>query len=507
MSASREKRTRKDVVAAPFVEQKKTMSKSTILAIAAIALSVILIACIVIFKGPMLKKSTTAMTVGSHELSPVEVRYFYTDLFNGLMNSGYGSYMSLLYPNGIEHLENESFFFSDTATWGEYLRDQLDTQIRATYAIYDEAVASGYTLTEEDEAELESTKTYIQYYAYLSGMSSEDTYLVNYYGSGSSLESYLDYARVCLLVSSYSGAKQAGIEVTAEEMAAKEAEAPTDYNNYTYHVYSVSAKYETGADEAAIAVAMAEAKAAAEVICDASVDLDTYLTAVGNDADDVEGYADGKKTLRANYTTSSIPEDILDWVTDNSRKEGDVAVCESTASNLYYVVYFTAAEDNDYCRVNAHMVQVTPFLNDDGSVEEEATAERAQQLQAAYNELAANNDSEDDLFSDLAYQYSTNDTTAFTNITKGTYGAEFDAWLFDSARAAGETALINSNGTWYFVCFDGAEEQTYRSLLIDSAIREDKYSAWYMAAVDTVTLTENSFGMKQVDFTLNYSAS
>jgi len=504
MSASREKKTRK-VVVAPVTEQKKTVKTSTILAIVAVVLAVLLIAMIVVFKGPMLKKSTTALTVGEHKLTPVEVRYFYYDLFASLMNNGYSSYMSLLYPNGVEHLENESYFFSES-TWGDYMLSQAETQIRATYAIYDEAMASGYTLSEADEADISNTELYINYYAQLSGLSNADSYLVNYYGSGSTLESYMAYTRVCQTVNSYSSAKEAGFEITADAISAEDAENGTAYNYYSYHLYSLTAAYETDADEAAIAAAMTEAKASADAIAAESADLDSYLAAVGAYAEDVDGYADGSKTLKTNVASSSIPEAVLSWLSDASRTEGDVEVIENESSHVYYIVYFVAVENNDYARVDAHMIQISSVLNDDGTVNAESTEAKATSLKQEYDSKIAG-ETEDELFSELAYENSESDTTVYTAIAKGTYGTAVDAWLFDSARAAGDTALINNDGTWYFVCYDGAEAQTYRSMMIESALRSAAFSDWYSAAIESVTLTENASGMKRVDMTLRYSAS
>ena len=78
MSASREKRSRKETVntaAAQQAAEKKAKSRKNVLIGVAIALVVVLIiGSIVLFKGPYFRTHSVAVTTGTHELSPATVR-------------------------------------------------------------------------------------------------------------------------------------------------------------------------------------------------------------------------------------------------------------------------------------------------------------------------------------------------------------------------------------------------------------------------------------------------
>ena len=91
MSASREKNKRKEQTASPETakETKKGMSKG--LKTTLIAVCAVLIVCIVVFfymlTSGFFAGHTTAATVGSHNLSPAMVNYFYKSAYTSLQNT------------------------------------------------------------------------------------------------------------------------------------------------------------------------------------------------------------------------------------------------------------------------------------------------------------------------------------------------------------------------------------------------------------------------------------
>ena len=88
MSASREKRSRQGTqeeilnkkLAAEAAKKAKT-KKNTLIGIAVTLVVILLIGSIVLINGPFFLNSTVAVTTGSHELTPVQVRYFYLDAY------------------------------------------------------------------------------------------------------------------------------------------------------------------------------------------------------------------------------------------------------------------------------------------------------------------------------------------------------------------------------------------------------------------------------------------
>ena len=80
-----------------------------------------------------------AVRTGSHELSPVDVRYFYYDAFSEFYQN-YGSMFSLVFDG--EGTFDESVYNAETGeTWGDVIMQDAMERIRTVYAVYDKAVS------------------------------------------------------------------------------------------------------------------------------------------------------------------------------------------------------------------------------------------------------------------------------------------------------------------------------------------------------------------------------
>ena len=107
MSASREKKARKDGVTPDLVQQQETAlqeqktktRKNILIGIAVTLAVVILIGSIVLLRGPFRTKNVIAASTGDHELAPITVRYFYIDAYNSLYQN-YGSMFAMMFPEG-----------------------------------------------------------------------------------------------------------------------------------------------------------------------------------------------------------------------------------------------------------------------------------------------------------------------------------------------------------------------------------------------------------------------
>lgn len=71
--------------------------------------------------------------------------------------------------------------------------------------------------------------------------------------------------------------------------------------------------------------------------------LDRYLE-LCNELSDSDTYTDGTASLRENYSSSSMSDNIKSWITDPVRQEGDTAALEYP-DNGYYVLYFVSRSD------------------------------------------------------------------------------------------------------------------------------------------------------------------
>lgn len=510
MSASREKKVRKDVQDTVTSQQhaerqahKSQTRKNVLIGVAVTLVVVLLIGSIVLLKGPYFRQNSTAVTVGEHELSPVTVRYFYRDAFLNIQNT-YGSYLSTLYDTSSSF--DEAVYDEESGqTWGDVLMDQTMTTIASTYAVYDEAVASGYELSEDAEAELSSLSSTVSLYASMSGITA-DGYIRSIYGSGCDLDSYLDYQNVLIYVSDYESSILDGYTYSEDEIAAAYQDAPEDYDRYTYHATLISAVADEDNEDDADGMKAAK-KSAKNFASEAKGDLDRYLE-LSKELTENEDY----ESLRSDYRASSISatsEDILEWVSDPDRKEGDTTFIQYEDVG-YYVLYYVSTNTNDYDAMNLRCIQISASSTDtDGNttLDWDAAQTKLDEMTAAFEEY-------DDMlegFDALASTYSSDSSTnqnggAYETVYHGQFESAVDDWIFDSEREDGDNAVIQGEDSYYFVYLEGSAGN-YRDYLVDQALRNSDYTDWYEALTQDSTCDQEDFGMKYVERTLTVSSA
>ena len=241
MSASREKNKRKEQAAVPETanEAKKGMSKG--LKTTLIAVCTVLVVCIIVFfymlTSGFFASHTTAATVSGHNLSPAMVNYFYKNAYS-TMQEQYGDFMSYILDTNSP-LDEQTYDADTGETWADFFTQQGLTTAAEVYAIADEAKANGYTLSEKEQAAIESQLTSLDLYAAYSNMN-RNSYIAAVYGTGCSEKSFREYLEVTTLASSYAQSINNGFTYTDAEIAAEYEANPNSYDAVTYRQFLVS---------------------------------------------------------------------------------------------------------------------------------------------------------------------------------------------------------------------------------------------------------------------------
>jgi len=518
MSASREKRSRQGTQEeilnqklAAEAEHKAKKKKNTLIGIAVTLVVVLLIGSIVLVNGPFFLHSTVAVTTGSHELSPVQVRYYYLDSYQQMVNSGYGSILSMMYG---EQTDISQVIYDDTTgqTWAEYVMETALEDIRTSYAIYDDAMANGYTLSEEGAQALKQAMDTIDLYAQMYGVST-DVYLSNIYGRGANKETYEAYQNVLAIVNEYQVTKSESYTYDEATLNATYEADPTLYKAYTYRSYLVSVNNEDGTkpEGDALTAAMEEAKATAEkMAADSEGNEQSYLASCvkvsGNEA-----HLDGELTLRKSVRRENMSISIREWVTDPAREAGDTAAIEYEG-NGYYVVYFLGSDDNDYDAWNIRSIYINATTTDaDGNsvIDFEAVQPQVDALMAdveASADLLADMDGLAMAFSDDENTYTTGGVYEY--VSKASFHESVTEWLYAEGRKAGDYELIQTNNGYYFIYVE-ENAGNYRDYLISLDLMLDEFNVWRAeitaSTAATATVVEN--GMKRVPTSLLTPAS
>lgn len=535
MSASRQKKLRQEQGAAANETKRRAVSKEeksakrlkvwSVVFYVIIGLMIVGVICAAVLNSGLLHRTLTAVTVGNHKLTPAELNYYYMDAIQG-------NYISYMVDN-TKPLDKQAYTGSDATdgmTWADYVLDIAVQTARNTYAIYDEAIANGYTLPQEEQEELDTAINNMDAYASIYGFSSASALLRANYGVGCNVSTYRHYLEVQSLAQSYYNKYVDDLTYTQEEIDAEAAENPTDYTSYTfrYHLVKTADYYETDAEEHTDEETEA-AKAAAKEVAD-KLAADTKgneelfkssvaaLTApeptettdpaepeetTAPDEDVSIGTDDGGEaepaeeapdtTLNENVLKSRIPTDLQEWITDAGRTAGETTTVETSTG--YYVAMYLSSDDNaEKPTVNVRHILIS--TSDD--VTAEAAKAKIEEIKAQYEE-----DPTEDHFAELANENSS-DTGSNTkgglyeNVAPGQMVEEFNDWCFEAGRKTGDVGIVETTYGCHLIYFVGEGEYSYRDYMVVNKLKEADTEAWYTAATEALT-TDNKLAIGLVN--------
>ena len=536
MSASSKKKLRKEQEAAKLTEKQLTAQKEAkknhlYTSLFVVVMAVILVIALVvgvkqtITTSGIREKNTTALTVGGHELNSVEMNYFFMDAVNNFY-SNYGSYASMFGLDVTKPL-NEQFVDEEAGlTWADDFMTSAKDSAASTYAMVDAAAAAGFSLPEEDRAELESQLASLDLYATMYGYSNADAYLKAMYGTGASRKTYESYCEKQMLASAFYSNYAESLTYEDADLRAAEAENFGAYSSYSYNSYYLAtSRFLTGGttdsegsttysdEEKAASVAAAEAAAktlTGKEITDAAA-LDTAIAAL-----EING-GSGSSTYSENTLYNSLNASFRDWMADSSRKAGDVAYFPSTSGETvsgYYVVMFQDSTDNNFAMKNVRHILVTPShdhaedeTHEDG---ETYSAEELAAAKAAADEILASwkaGEATEESFALLANEKSADGdgTTGglYENIYPGQMVEAFENWCYDAARKTGDTDIVETEYGYHVMYFVGDSEMSYRDYQIENELRSNALNEWYTEAVAAMAQTEGSTKYIRKDLVLN----
>lgn len=486
------------------------------------AVTVAVVVIILLFIGALiinssfLRRQATAVEANGMKLSPAEYQYFYIGAINEhrtMMNNALGDSASSFLPDSSKSLDSQTNVLTGQL-WSEYYDEATAEDILVFTGAYQEALASGYTLTDEDYAELISEIDAFEEEIDLYYKWSFQEYLDYQYGSGSGLneELYRELNKKQYYVSMYMQSTNDALTYSESEIDAYYDEHSDDFDYFKYRYFTVRAEtvneddFEDTADyEAAKKAAVDDARSkAAQYVATISNELDFIEKAAEYNPD---SYSTDTSTL---YHTSgeNMSTTFDEWIKDPARKAGDLysspANSDESANNAFFVVYFVERLKNDYPSVNLNLMMVTgqtistdDYQSEAGELQEEAynatVEDEARAIQTLVDELleewtAAGGTEEflTDYYaenSSVEYgsleQYSATISGSVYNNIRMSYGIDDkpDEWMHDSSRKEGDFTAIKSNdSTWYFMYFLG-KDVDYADYLADTAMRQDAITA------------------------------
>ena len=575
MSASSKKKLRKEQNAANMTQRQRAEQKEAKkLKVYTATFWIILGLCLCIVLGVVLKapatsiaaRLTTAVVVGEHKLTAVELNYFYIDTINEYCNQ-YSSWLSYLLDTSKPL--NEQVIDKETGeTWADNFVDMALNNAKNTYALYDAAVAAGHEFSEEEKASMNQLYASMDTVSKDKGYGSASAYLKAVYGNGASEKSYKEYYEITCLASSYYNAysKELKDSYTDADLREFEKDKFDNYSSfsYAYHYMTVE-DFLTGGtkgEDGKITYSDAEKKAAEEALKKAAEELavegnntvsklneaieklehsmeeaekeDSKAETKTGETDKTEEKDEHKDCKHDTCTEkkadlyTSINSVLQEWLANKDRKLGDITALPYTTTSGegedkvetlkgYYVVIFQERDDNKFGLVDVRHVLV-PFEGGTtnkttgqttySDAEKKAAKEKAEKLFKEWKDGKAT----EDTFAEMANKHSTDGGSntnggLYEDVYPGQMVTNFNDFCFDKDRKAGDTDIVESNYGYHIMYYVGESETLYRDYMITNDLLAEEIDEWQTALNDAMTLEEKNTKFIDGSITLNGGVS
>lgn len=383
-------------------------------------------------------------------------------------------------------------------TWTEKLHEDTLEIIQLHKAYYNEALKMGLKLTKADEAFIDKQIEDLRDEAKSAGSNS----------SSSNSENKVTYSLNAYLRKVYGGSinerflrKQLKIQVLAQkyltertneiakgydqkDIDAEYKKDTTAYDFVTFRAYTFKTTELTKEDnETDDALKARQAKANAEVKKNAN----DFYNAVTNDATfaakakelnkDTADYNVDKETkysMLKSTAQSTFSEDAAKWLFDSSTKVGSKKLFSDEENGKYIVVLALSKPHQEQTVTARHILFQTKDQNSGNDLSEEEIAKKKTQAEDVLKKFNEGDKTEDS-FAALANEYnedtgSSSNGGLYEHIYPGQMVTEFNDWVFDANRKAGDVELVETDYGYHIIYFVAKDGKDY----YDSAIRSSK---------------------------------
>lgn len=446
-------------------KNRKTRNKFILIGI----LIVLMIVLVIFVNSRLFYNVTTALTVGDTNYSVARMNYEYQKAYMNF-NQTYGQYFGSLIDTSRSLKDQSCPFDANGGTWDDYFKQNAETNLTQLSAVYAKAVAEGYTLTEDEAAEIDTAVENYRAYGKSLGYATLNKFFSAYFGTGNSEKTVRANMAEELIASRYADDIYSSFTYTDEELDAYYAENADsyDYVNVLYTLISAAANDEEGID-ADTAKAAAEDKAKV-ILAGAGSSEEDFRAAVLKETE--------TEATETSYTVTSFLSRYEGSVERDDIAE-DKVFSHSTDSGVY-VVYVLGTESNDYPTVNVRHILVKAVDADgDGTYSDAEKQTAYDAVKAIENEWLAGGGTEEG-FAALANEKSEDAGSntnggLYENIYKGQMVTEFNDFCFGE-RKTGDYAIVYGESSAYagyhLVYFSG-ENALYSRIIAENAMRQE----------------------------------
>lgn len=293
---------------------------------------------------------------GNPAMTNADMQIWYWNDFTSFMEQ-YGNYASMFGLDYYSPLSSQSSL-EENLSWEQMFLKSAATNKSVNYALAQAAYADGYTISEEDQQTIDdftSAEGSLAQAAAEAGYSDVNEYIQLYYGTGITLETYIDYVKECLAHNYEYQLLQADIEGSITDEAISEyydAHAEEMEASRVLKVNNVSVRHilitpegeqdETTGDYSEEAWEAAKEKAdELYALWQEDPTEDNFSTLANENSDD--GGSNTTGGLYENFDTDDMVEEFSDWAFDSGRVYGDTGIVKTSYG--YHIMFFVEQTD------------------------------------------------------------------------------------------------------------------------------------------------------------------
>ncbi len=464
------------------------------------------------------------------KVSMAEYEYYYMQVYSNFL-SMVSQYSSMGYDYGYdtslppsEQTGTTQDSDGNEISWEDYIREQVIDQIKTVKAYYNEAVKSGKAeLTADEEASIETQIDEIREVAksteYSSGEQkpkySLNAYLRMSYGSYMNSRFLRKALEESTIASRYYNDRLEELSLGFDQSEIDKAyNADKDtYDVVNFRLYQFTKATLTANDgESDAALEKRQKEADAKTAADANA----FLAAVTNEAtflakakelnkDNSEYDAEQETNRRGmlkTTVTSNYTEEMAKWLFDDATKAGAKKMFTSSDESTQYIVLVTAAPHQVDTVDVRHILFATVDLQTGEALSEDEIAQKKKDAEKILKEWQ-DGDKTEESFAALAVEHSEDTGSSASgglcaNTLPGSMVANFDSWIFDDKRVAGDAEIVETEYGYHIVYFVGNNGQYY-----NSTIRAEKASEAFEEEATELLEAETyevGFGPRRLDY-------
>lgn len=442
------------------LEEKKKSSKVRNRYILFGVLILVMLLLVVFVNSRLFTDGLPALKVGDDKFTVADVNYEYRKSYMQVAQSS-NNIVSMFIDSDQPLSEQSCPIDPDCETWDDYFKKIAENNLKEGAAIYKAAREAGYTLTEEEQKDIDSTIEQYAAYGSIYGYPNVNGYLAAMFGPGNNETTVRrNMAREIIIDRYLQDVYDAG------EYTDAELDAYYDEHADSFDKVNVLYVYLTGDD--------AEAKAKQIVSESADGTAEAFRAAVTETAE--------TEATENSYTVTSFLGQYGEAITREEIAPSKTFVRSTDAGS--YAVYITGTEDNHYNTVSVrHILVKAQDTDGDGTYSDK-------ELEVAYNAVKAIEDEwlagekTEDSFAALATLRTEDQGSAekgglYEDIHKGQMVSGFEDFCFAGHQKGDYDIVLGSSDAYtgyHLIYFVGADGELYSRTLAEEDMRSEAYN-------------------------------